>query len=272
MRLRLVFAAAMTAIVTVLDASSARADSELAVTHPTFYVIAPGSDASIAPIASAVTARLQVLFDRAAASQATRVWVIPRLGWSPDDLQNQCANDPTKNSPTGAKVLGGLILDGTNSYAGASESYFLWIRGWTKVTTHADLVSCGPVGFNTPTITWMSDGLEGYSSRNGFPVGTGAAVGLYLGSNASSDVKSFALGTAISGFDSTSSIPPVDPATEMHDAAHRAANQLIDNLVGACTAGTNADIRPMCYRLGLAPEPPPTPVPSPTPKPTPSDG
>jgi hypothetical protein len=251
-------------------ATAADADSELAVTHPTFYVIAPGGDASVAPITSAVSARLQELFDRAPGAEKNRVWVIPRLGWSPDDLENQCKNDPTKDSPTGAKVLGGLILDGTNSYAGSSDSYLLWVRGSTKVSTQANLVSCAPLGFTVPTITWVSDDLHGYSARNGFAVGTGLATGLYFGAGQDSNTKSFALGATISGFDSTTSIPPVDPAREMHDAAHRAANDLMEKLAVSCSNGDDADIWPMCYRMGLTSRPPPAAPPSPKPSVQPS--
>ncbi len=248
--------------------SPALADSELAVAHPTFYIIAPGSDPAVTPIVSAVATTLQKMFDSVPGNARDRVWVIPRLGWSPDDLQNQCKNDPGKDTPTGPQVLGGLIVDGTNSYASTTNSYLLWVRGWTKIETRAQIVSCAPLGYAVPTITWISTDAHGYSSRNGFPVGTGLATGLYLGT-ADSNTKSFALGATISGFDDTSAIPPVDPAVEMHDAAHRAANQLLSELGRDCTGGDPA-VAPVCIKLGMIP-PPAVPPPAVTPAPAPAE-
>lgn len=255
------FSAIVLAVLTMLalvlgGPGGARADNELAVARPTFYIIAPGGDSGIAPIVQAVAARLQALFD--ATSGPNTVWVIPRLGWSPDDLYNQCANDPTKKSPSGPKIIGGIILDGTNTYASSTDSYVLWLRNWAKVTSHAQLVSCTPIGFTIPTITWVSNDINGYGSRNGFPVEVGAATALYFGSGPSGNAKSLALGASLSVFESTTGVPPVDAVDSMHSAALRAANDLIQKFAASCQTG-NVDIEPLCAKLGLTPHPKPSP-------------
>jgi hypothetical protein len=247
------------------------ADSEFSMAQPTFYVIAPGSDSSIAPIVKAIVDRLQKLFDATSGRGAT--WVIARLGWSPDDLYNQCANDPTKSADGKSQnIMGGLILDGTNSYTGGTDSYIVWARNWAKVSTSAQIVSCLPIGFTKPTITWMSPDVNGYGARNGFPIELGAVAALYFGSGSgtNSNAKAVAVGASLSAFESTTTIPPVDAADAQRDAAGRVANDLIEKLTTDCKTPM-ARLAPICVKLGLAPpsalplQTPSPPAPSPTP-------
>jgi hypothetical protein len=266
-RRRLCIAAFCAAALIALPHYPAKADSELAVARPTFYVIAPGGDPNVAAIAASVTTRLQQLFD--GVSPNARVWVISRLGWSPEDLANQCINDPTKFDAGGAKVLGGLILDGTNSYVSGVNSYVFWTRAWSKLTTRAQLVSCRPLGYGKPTITWSSDDLAGYASRNGFPIELAAVSALYFSSHNDSNARSLALGASISAFDSTAAVPPVDPVDANKTAAHRTANDLMDKLKDECATAVTL-LQPLCVRLGYptqAPAPPPLPAPTATPTP-----
>jgi hypothetical protein len=247
-----VFAIAVVSALSLVVGSvlRAHADSEFAVAQPTFYIVAPGGDAGIAPIVQSVAERFQALFD--ATNKSNPVWVIPRSGWSPDDLFNQCANDPTKGSPGGPKILGGLILDGTNTYTSQSNSYLVWVRGWSKITSHAQLVFCKPLGAATPTITWVADDVNGYAAKNGFPIEVGTAAGLYLGSAHNSTASDVALGASISALDSTAAVPPVDPADESREAAKRVANDLISKITLSC-ANKDSTIATLCARLGLAP-------------------
>ncbi|MBV8116437.1 MAG: hypothetical protein JOZ01_00585, partial [Candidatus Eremiobacteraeota bacterium] len=134
----------------------ARADNELAAAAPTFYVVVPGSDASVAALAHKVTIRLQALFDRAGGPGT--VWVMPRLSWGPNDLGDQCLNDPGLDNAKGPQILGGMILEGTNTYT-ANDPYVVWVHGWAKVSSNAQLVSCKAAGFKKPTITWISGDL-----------------------------------------------------------------------------------------------------------------
>ena len=246
----------------------AAADNELATSQPTFYVLAPGGDtAAVAPIVTAVTKRLQALFD--AAGKPGDVWVIPRTTWGPDDLYNQCVNDPTKTATGSQNVIGGIILDGTNAFIGNTNSYIVWARNWSKLSTNAQLVSCAPVGFKKPTITWVSPDVNGYGSRNGFPVELAAVAGLYFASSNNSNAKAVALGASLSAFESTTTIPPVDTTDATRDAAHRVANDLIEKLTASCK-NPLPRIAPICGKLGLAPPvvlPPSTPEPSPSPSP-----
>ena len=225
--------------------TSARADNELAATASTFYVVAPGSDNSIAPMVHSLVDRLQALFDDA---HGGTVWVIPRLAWAPNDLQDQCENDPGKASPTGPHVLGGIVLEGTNTYS-ATDPWVIWNHGWAKISSNAELVSCAPVGFDKPTITWVSNDLRGYGSRNGVPFET-IASGILAAALKNSDTKVLLLGTAVGGESGASTIPPVDDALTTHDAAGRIANDLVAKLNDACTKSDPA-IHAMCVRLGL---------------------
>lgn len=228
------------------DATPA-SNTPLAATASTFYIVAPGSDNSIAPIVHALTDQLQALFDHAGGPG--KVWVLPRLAWSPNDLADQCENDPGKGDPKAPKVLGGLILEGTNTY-NSTDPFVLWSHGWAKVTTNAELVSCKPVGFAAPTITWVSNDIKGYGSRNGFPFETVAAGALvFLVKN--TDAKYLALGSAIGGESGASTIPPVNDALTTHDAAARVANDLTQKFNLACGATADTNIQPMCALLGL---------------------
>lgn len=223
----------------------AAADNELAASASTFYVVAPGGDNSIAPMVHSLVDRLQELFDEA---HGGTVWVIPRLSWAPNDLEDQCENDPGKGNPTGPQVLGGIILEGTNTYS-SNDPFVLWNHGWSKVSSNAELVSCAPTGFPKPTITWVSNDLKGYGSRNGFPFETvaAAAVGFSI---KNSDSKALFLGSAIGGESGASTIPPVNDALTTHDASARIANDLVARLNGAC-AKADPGIHPMCVKLGL---------------------
>ncbi|HKE37844.1 MAG TPA: hypothetical protein VKB39_10430 [Candidatus Baltobacteraceae bacterium] len=224
----------------------AEADNELAASASTFYIVAPGGDNSIAPMVHSLVDRLQALFDDNTGGGT--VWVLPRLSWNPNDLQDQCENDPGKGNPNGPHVLGGLILEGTNTYS-ATDPFVVWNHGWAKVSSNAELVSCAPVGFEKPTITWVSNDLKGYGSRNGVPFET-VASGVLAATLQNSDTKILFFGTAIGGETGASTIPPVSDALTTHDAANRIANDLLSKLNAACgTIDTN--IHPMCLRLGL---------------------
>ncbi len=237
-------------------AAPVRADNELAATRSTFYIVAPGGDNSIGPVVHELTDRLQALFDRTGGSGS--VWVLPRLSWGPSDLQDQCENDPGKSDPKAPKVLGGMILEGTNTYS-STDPYFLWMHGWAKVTTNAEIVSCKPIGFEKPTITWVSNDLSGYGSRNGFPLET-VASGILVFAVKNTDTKYLFLGTAVGGESGASTIPPVNDAKTTRDAADRVVNDLVEKLGIGCAA-SNANILPLCAKLGL-----PQPTPSAPPK------
>jgi hypothetical protein len=233
----------------------ASADNELSAVASTFYIVAPGSDNSIPPIVHALTDQLQALFNHAG---GTTVWVVPRLSWGPEDLANQCANDPGKDDPKGPKVLGGIILEGTNTY-NSTDPYVLWTHGWAKVTTNAELVSCAPTGFPKPTITWVSNDVNGYGSRNGFPF-ENIAAGVLVFTTHNTEAKYLALGTAIGGESGASTVPPVNDAATTRAAASRVANSLLDKLNAGCAAA-DKNIGPVCALLGLpqaklAPPPP----------------
>jgi hypothetical protein len=231
-----------------------QADTELAAVASTFYIVAPGSDASIAPIVHALTNQLQALFDRGTG----KVWVLPRLSWGPEDLANQCNSDPNKDAPNAPKVLGGLILEGTNTY-NSTDPYVIWTHGWAKITTNAELVSCAPLGFAKPTITWASNDINGYGSRNGFPF-ENIAAGVLVFTLKNTDAKYLALGSAIGGESGASTIPPVNEASTTRIAAGRAANSLVAKFNAVCMAA-DKNVQPMCAILGLpaatVPSPPP---------------
>jgi hypothetical protein len=221
------------------------ADNELAASASTFYVVAPGGDGSIAPMVHSLVDRLQALFDDA---HAGTVWVLPRLSWAPNDLEDQCENDPGKGIPNGPQVLGGLILEGTNTYS-SIDPFVIWNHGWSKVSTNAELVSCAATGFPKPTITWASNDLKGYGSRNGFPFET-VAAGAIAASLKNPDTQALFLGTAIGGESGASTIPPVNDALTTHDAATRIANDLVAKLNDACSKN-DPNVHAMCARLGL---------------------
>lgn len=223
----------------------AAADNELAASASTFYIVAPGGDNSIAPMVHSLVDRLQALFDDA---HGGTVWVLPRLSWNPNDLEDQCENDPGKGNVNGPQVLGGIILEGTNTYS-SIDPYVLWNHGWSKVSTNAELISCAPTGFPKPTITWVSNDLKGYGSRNGFPFET-VAAGAIGASIKNSDSKALFIGTAIGGESGASTIPPVNDAQTTHDASTRIANDLVAKLNVAC-GQTNPGIHAMCVKLGL---------------------
>jgi hypothetical protein len=279
MRLRRIVALALAAVFAAIIAprSSALADNELASVQSTFYVIAPGNDSSAAPIVDAVVTRLQELFN--AGSGADPVWVVPRLTWAPGDLASQCINDPSKGKPSGPHVLGGLILDGTNTYEGGPDSYILWSHGWAKLKTSAQLVSCAPLGYWAPTITWNSNGLNGYGSRNGFPLETIAAAGILGLSSSNTTGRSVAFGTLIGNLGSTNALPTINESDEIRDGSRRIANDLVQKFALACkqpptyqgrVIAAAGAIEPMCARLGIATTLPA--LPSPTPAPTASPG
>lgn len=277
MRHRIVVALALVcaSVACCVPRASVYADNELASVQSTFYVIAPGSDSSIAPVVDAVVTRLQELFT--AGSVEDPVWVVPRLTWGPGDLASQCTNDPQKDKPAGPHVLGGLILDGTNTYAGGPDSYILWERGWAKLKTSAQVVSCRPLGFETPTITWSSNDVNGYGARNGFPLETIAAAGILTVSNNNSNARGVALGTLIGNLGSTNAIPTINESDEVRDASRRAANDLIQKLVATCKQPADylghrlasvASLQPVCTRLGIPNTLPILPPATPAPKPT----
>ena len=227
-------------------AARAAADNELASAKSTFYILAPGGDNSIGPLVHALTNGLQALFDRA--QGPGKVWVIPRVSWGPSDLQSQCENDPGKDDPKGPQVLGGFILEGTNTYS-STDPFVFWSHGWAKVSTNAELVACKPVGFDKPTIAWVSNGLHGYGSRNGFPFET-VAAGVLVVTIRNTDAKYIALGSAIGGESGASTIPPVNDALTSRDAALRVSNDLLQKLNKGCAA-SDPLIKSMCVQLGL---------------------
>ena len=242
---RPLFAGVLALALLVGTQARAVADNELAATASTFYVVAPGGDDSIAPMVHSLVDRLQALFDDA---HGGTVWVLPRLSWGPNDLQDQCENDPGKDKANGPRVLGGLILEGTNTYS-ATDPFVLWNHGWAKVSTNAELVSCAPAGFVKPTITWASNDLKGYGSRNGIPFET-VASGVLAATLQNSDTKILFFGTAIGGEQGASTIPPVSDALTTHDAANRIANDLVARLNETC-AKSDPSVKPMCLLLGL---------------------
>lgn len=221
------------------------ADNELAASASTFYIVAPGGDDSIAPMVHSLVARFQALFDDA---KGQTVWVVPRLSWGPNDLEDQCENDPGKGNPNGPQVLGGVILEATNTYS-SIDPFVIWNHGWSKVSTNAELVSCAPAGFSKPTITWVYNDLKGYGSRNGFPFET-VAAGAVAATIKNSDTQALYLGAAIGGETGASTIPPVNGALTTHDASERIANDLVSKLNDACNA-RDPHIHAMCARLGL---------------------
>jgi hypothetical protein len=242
-----------------------RADNELGAAAPTFYVVVPGSDASVAALAHKVTNRLQALFDRAGGPGT--VWVMPRLSWGPNDLGDQCLNDPGLDNPRGPQVLGGMILEGTNTYT-ANDPYVIWVHGWARVSSNAQLVSCKAAGFKKPTITWISGDLTGYGSRNGLRVETTAAGILATNPHNLNAVDYISF--AFAGASGSSNVPAVDDATTTHDALDRVVNQLMSDLTAGCAQATNANIRTICDKLGLpqgATGPPAASAPPASPKP-----
>jgi len=251
---RLISALTLTTALLVSAAMPAAADNELAATASTFYIIAPGSDGSIPPIVHALTDQLQALFNRGTA----KIWVLPRLSWGPDDLANQCNNDPNKDDPKAPKVLGGLILEGTNTY-NSNDPYVVWTHGWAKITTNAELVSCAPLGFTKPTITWSTNDVNGYGSRNGFPF-ENIAAGVLVFTLKSTDAKYLVLGTAIGGESGASTIPPVNEAVTTRVAARKTVNSLLEKFNAVCVAA-DKNVQPMCTLLGLPATTLPTPPP-----------
>ena len=225
---------------------AAQADNELASLASTFYIVAPGEDNSIAPVVHSLADQLQSLFDRA--NGPGKIWVIPRLAWSPDDLQSQCENDPGKDKPNGPRVLGGMILEGTNTY-NATDGYVLWSHAWAEVSTNAEIVSCAPVGFPKPTITWVSNDLKGYGSRNGFRFETTTGLVL-LFTLQNTDAKYLALDAALGAGEGASTFPAVNDAKAARDAAMRVTHDLVEKLNASC-ASADPNIRALCSRLGL---------------------
>ncbi|MGA8532648.1 MAG: hypothetical protein WB615_00905 [Candidatus Tumulicola sp.] len=235
----------MSAGLLLYGGAAARADNELAAGTSTFYVLAPGNDASVAALAHKVADTLQALFDRT--NGPSTVWVVPRLSWGPNDLGDQCLNDPNLSNPRAPQILGGIILEGTNTFT-ATDPYFLWAHGWAKVSATAQVVSCQGTGFKKPTITWISGDLSGYGSRNGVRVETVAASLLALNPRDINavDFAAFALASP----NGASPIPPVNDATTTTDALNRVVNQLLNDLSAGC-ASSNDKVRPMCGKLGL---------------------
>jgi hypothetical protein len=225
--------------------AAARADNELAAGASTFYVLAPGNDSSVAALAHRVAYTLQALFDRA--NGPGTVWVLPRLSWGPNDLGDQCLNDPNLSSVNAPQTLGGMILEGTNTTA-TTDPLFIWSHSWAKVSANAQLVSCVGTGFKKPTITWISGSINGYGSRNGIRVETlGASILALNPANASAvDFASLALCCSAS----TSPVPPLGDAYTTSDALKRVINQLLNDLNTSCGA-PNASVKPMCVKLGL---------------------
>jgi hypothetical protein len=244
-RFRLLSAGVMALALLLGVQARSDADNELAASASTFYIVAPGGDDSIAPMVHSLVDRFQALFDEA---KGGTVWVVPRLSWNPNDLEDQCENDPGKGNPNGPQVLGGIILEGTNTYS-SIDPFVVWNHGWSKVSTNAELVSCAPTGFPKPTITWVSNDLKGYGSRNGFPFETVAAAAVAATIH-NSDTQALYLGTAIGGESGASTIPPVNGALTTHDASQRIANDLVSKLNEACNT-SDPHIHQMCARLGL---------------------
>jgi len=226
--------------------SPARADNELAVGTSTFYVLVPGGDSSVSALAYKVTKVFQALFDRSLGPG--NVWVIPRMSWGPNDLGDQCLNDPAIASVRAPQILGGIILEGTNTFT-ATDPYFIWLHGWSKVSAVAQVVSCQGTGFKKPTITWISGDLNGYGSRNGLRIEPTAGTIFALNPKNANAVDFAAL--ALAGDSGSSPIPAVNDASTTHDALDRVVNQLFNNLTQGC-GSANANLRPMCEKLGLA--------------------
>jgi hypothetical protein len=245
----LAMGAALT-IFTMLPQFSSADNTQFGSTQSTFYVIATdgaGSDTSIGALVGTVASRLQKVLDASLSPQ--KIWVIPRLPWGPGDLYSACVNDPDKASASGPKVLGGMILDTTNTYASNSSNdfYVFWTRNWAKVTTHVQLITCAPT---TPTIVWMSNDLNGYGSRNGFPFVPIAGVATYFSSN-SSTAKGVAIGASVVGSTSTLVIPPVDAADAQEEAVMRITNDIITKLMQRCK-GSSGDLASICQALSFA--------------------
>ncbi len=237
----------MTALILLMSVGTpARADNELAAAAPTFYVIVPGNDASVSTLAHKVADRVQALFNKAGGPGT--VWVVPRLSWGPNDLGDQCLNDPGLENSKGPQILGGLILESTNTYT-ATDGFIIWEHGWTKVSSNAQLVSCKAAGFKKPTITWISDDLTGYGSRNGLRLETTFAGILAANPHSSVAVDYASIGLAIGS--NASTLPTVNDATTSLDAVDRVVNDLFAELAAGC-ASTNLSMQPMCAKLGLA--------------------
>ncbi len=239
-------AAIMMALILFINGGlPARADNELASAAPTFYVLVPGNDASVAALAHKVAGRVQALFDRV--SGPGSVWVVPRLSWGPNDLGDQCLNDPGLENSKGPQVLGGIIIESTNTYT-AQDPFVIWVHGWAKVAANAQLVSCKAAGFRKPTITWISGDLTGYGSRNGLRLETTAAGILAFNPHNTSAVDFAAL--AFASGQGASDLPPVNDATTTRDALDRVVNELFTQLTDGCAAATTS-MQLMCAKLGL---------------------
>lgn len=226
-------------------AAPARADNELSSVASTFYIVATGGDASVGPLVHSLTDQLQQLFDSV---KGQTVWVIPRLNWGASELANQCNNDPGKDTPNGPKVLGGIVLEATNTY-NSTDALVLVNHGWAKVTTNAQLVSCPSTGFKNPTITWDKNDLSGYGSRNGVGFETVVSGILYFALKNQS-AKDILLSTAVGGISGASTVPPVNDALTTRDAAVRLANDVVLKLNSSCAAADQF-ILPMCQKMGL---------------------
>jgi hypothetical protein len=240
-------AAIMMALILLINVGApARADNELAAAAPTFYVLVPGNDASVSALAHQVAGRLQALFDRAGGRGT--VWVVPRLSWGPNDLGDQCLNDPGLENSRGPQILGGIILESTNTYT-ATDGFVIWEHGWTKLSSNAQLVSCKAAGFKKPTITWISDDLTGYGSRNGLRVETTTAGLFAVNPHSAVAVDYASIGLAVGS--NASTIPPVNDATTANDALGHVVNELFLELTAGCAA-PSMSMQPMCAKLGLA--------------------
>ncbi len=235
----------MSAGLFMYGASAARADNELASSAATFYVLAPGNDPSVAALAHRVAETLQVLFDRA--DGPGNVWVMPRLSWGPNDLGDQCLNDPNLSNARAPQTLGGMIIEGTNTST-ATDPFFIWAHAWAKISANAQIVSCLGTGFKKPTITWISAPLNGYGSRNGVRIETIGASILAI-NPANINAVDFAA-IALAAPSSASPVPPLSDALTTSDALKRVINQLLNDLNAACVA-QNANVKPMCDKLGL---------------------
>ncbi len=223
----------------------ARADNELASAAPTFYVLVPGNDASVAALAHKVAGHMQALFDHASGKGS--VWVVSRLAWGPNDLGDQCLNDPGLENSKGPQVIGGIILESTNTYT-SNDPFVVWEHGWAKISSNAQVVSCKAVGFRKPTITWISSDLTGYGSRNGLRIET--TVAGILAANPHSSVAIDYASIAFAAGPGASAIPPVNDATTTNDALDRVVNALFAQLTDGCAAATTTMVQ-MCAKLGL---------------------
>ena len=224
---------------------AARADNELASSAATFYVLAPGNDPRVAALAHRVAETLQVLFDRAAGPG--NVWVMPRLSWGPNDLGDQCLNDPNLSNAKAPQTLGGMIIERTKP----PPQLFVFHLGacvGQDLSANAQMVSCLGTGFKKPTITWVSAPLNGYGSRNGVRIETIGASILAI-NPANINAVDFAA-IALAAPSSASPVPPLSDALTTSDALKRVINQLLNDLNAACAA-QNANVKPMCDKLGL---------------------